>query len=82
MDRLEHARVATAGVEVAARREADASTDGCANVSEDVAEEVVGDDDVEALGLGDEEHRRRIHMLVVGLHVRVVSSHTIEGALP
>ena len=32
----------------------------------DVAEQVVGDDDVEPLGLGQEEHARRVDVAVVG----------------
>ena len=54
------------GVDVPARGEADAAGDGGGEVGEDVAEEVVGDDHVEALGLGDEEDRRGVDVQVVG----------------
>ena len=57
------------GVDVAAGREADAAGDRRTDVGEDVAEQVVGDDDVEALGLRDEEHRRGVDVLVVGRDV-------------
>src|SRR5690606_6655960 len=51
VDRLEHARRGALGVDVAARGQADAAGDGGAEVGDDVAEEVVGDDHVEPLGL-------------------------------
>jgi hypothetical protein len=46
-----------ADVEVAAGGQPDAAGDGRAEVGDDVAEQVVGDDDVEALRVRDEEHR-------------------------
>ena len=82
MHRLEHARVAAARVDVAARSKADAAADGRADVGEDVAEEVVGDDDVEALRLRQEEHRGRVDVAVVGLHLGVLNLDAIECLLP
>src|SRR6478736_1527061 len=57
--RLEHARMAALGVDVAAGREPDAARDRRGDVGDDVAEQVVGDDHVEATGVGGEEDRGR-----------------------
>ena len=57
-------------VDVAAGRQPDAAGDRGGEVGEDVAEQVVGDDDVEALRLGHQEHRRRVDVQVVGGDVR------------
>ena len=43
---------------------------GGRDVGEDVAEQVVGDDHVEVLRLGDQEHRGRVDVLVLGGDVR------------
>src|SRR5690606_21646012 len=64
VDRLEHARRLTRGVDVAARGETDATGDRRGDVGDDVAEEVVGDDDVEACRVGREEDRRGVDVLV------------------
>src|SRR6185312_2249460 len=53
VDRLEHARRGPLRVDVAARGEPDPAGHRGPQVGEDVAEEVIGDDDVEAFGLGD-----------------------------
>ena len=82
MDRLEHARVAATRVDVAARSEADAAADGRTDVGEDVAEEVVGDNDVEPLRLRQEEHRCRVNVAVVGLDLGVLDLDAIECLLP
>src|ERR1700733_10557910 len=54
--RLEHGRRGPLRVDVAARRQADPACHRGAEVSEDVAEQVVGDDNVEPFRRGDEEH--------------------------
>src|SRR5690606_38614460 len=65
VDRLEHARGRPVGVDVAGGREPDAAGDGGGEVGDDVAEEVVGDDDVEAGRVGDEEDHRGVDVQVV-----------------
>src|SRR6266511_5065221 len=54
VDRLEQRRSGGPRVEVRARRGAEATGDGRAEVGQDVAEEVVGDDHVEAPGVVDQ----------------------------
>src|SRR5882757_10827648 len=62
---LEHRRELAGRVDVPARGDADTAGDGRGEVGDDVAEEVVGDDHVEAGRVGDEVDRRRVHMDVV-----------------
>src|SRR5690606_35298121 len=62
---LEHRRRGPVGVDVARRRETDAARDGGGEVREDVPEEVVGDDHVEARRVGHEEDRRGVDVQVV-----------------
>src|SRR5699024_9260437 len=67
VDRLEHARRLAAGVDVAARGQTDATGDGGSDIGDDVAEEVVRDDDVEARRVGRHEDRGGVDVLVGGL---------------
>ncbi len=80
--RLEHRRVGAADVEVAAGREPDAAGDRGGEVGEDVAEQVVGDDHVEALRLGDQEDGRGVDVQVVGGDVGELLADPGDGALP
>ena len=80
--RLEHARVGPGNVEIAAGGQPDAAGDRRAEVGEDVAEKVVGDDDVEALRGGDEVHRRRVDVAVVDADLRKLLRYGVDGALP
>ena len=82
VDRLEHRRVLAAGVDVAGRGQADAAGDRRGDVGDDVAEEVVGDDDVEAARVGRHEDRRGVDVLVGHLDVRELRTHGLDGAPP
>src|SRR4051794_7772071 len=66
--RLEHARRSAVDVEVAAGSEPDAAGNGRAEVSDDVAEQVVRDDDIESRRVGYEVEASRINVRVVDLH--------------
>ena len=66
VDRLEHRRPGARRVEVRRRRQPDAARHGAAEVGEDVAEQVVGDDHVVALRVLDEVDRRRVDVVVGG----------------
>ena len=55
------------GVNVAAGRVADTAGNRAGQVSDDVAEEVIGHDHVEAGGIGDHEDGGRVNVQVVGL---------------
>ena len=82
VDRLEHARGFAGGVDVAARGQPDAAGDGRGDVGDDVAEKVVGDDDVEACRVGREEDRRGVDVLVGGLDVGELRADLLDGAAP
>src|SRR5690606_37391579 len=67
VDRLGHARRGALDVEVAARGHAQSALEHRTQVGDDVAEEVVGDDDVEALGGHRQVHAHGVDVDVVVL---------------
>ena len=79
---LEHARERAIRVDVARGREADAAGDGAGQVGQDVAEEVVGDDDVEARRVCDQEDRRRVDVQIVYRDFGVLGRDRVHDALP
>ncbi len=79
---LEHRGERAVGVDVPRSGETDASGDGAGQVGEDVAEEVVGDDHVEAARVRDQEDRRRVDVQVVYGDVGVLGCHRVHDALP
>ena len=80
--RLEHAGERAVGVDVARGRQADAAADRAGQVGEDVAEEVVRDDDVESSRVGDEEDRRGVDVQVVDRDIGILGRHRVDRALP
>ena len=70
------------GVEVRRGRPPDAAGHRAGEVGEDVAEQVVGDDDVVATGVRDEMDARRVDVVVRGLDIGVLGCDGIERALP
>ena len=82
VDGLEHRRAGAGGVQVAARGEPDPPGYRAAEVGEDVAEEVVGDDDVVLLGRLHEVDAGGVDVVVGGGDVGVLGGDLVEGALP
>ena len=82
MHRLEHARRRAGRVDVATRREPDATGDGSTEVGEDVAEQVVGHNDVEALRIGDEVNGRRVDVAVIDADAREIGADGLHRAGP
>ena len=82
MHGFEHGGVLARGVEVARRAQADATGHGPGLVGEDVAEQVVGDDDVEARGVGDHVDGGGVDVAVVDGHIRVLLPHLVDDAAP
>ena len=78
-DRLEHRDAL--GVEVAARGDAHASLDHRAEVRDDVAEHVVGDDHVEARRPVEEVDAARVDVHVVGLDVGELGRELVDHPL-
>src|SRR5699024_1348827 len=56
--------------------------DGGGQVGDDVTEEVVGDDDVEAGRVGDEEDHGGVDVQVVDRDIGELGSHVLHGAAP
>ena len=79
-DRLEHRHAL--GVQVRPRRDAHPALDHRAQVGEDVAEHVVGDDHVEPGGVLDEVDAGGVDVDVVRRHVRAPLGHLRERARP
>ena len=82
MSGAEHRRVGARSVDVAARRQADAAGDRAREVGDDVAEQVVGDDHVEALRVGGQVDHDRVDVAVVGGDVGVLLRHLLEEPPP
>src|SRR5450830_425360 len=80
--RFEHRRRGAVRVDVAGRRQADAAGDRRSLVGQDVAEEVVSDDDVEPGRLRRHEDRRRVDVQVVRSDVRELRAHHVDDPLP
>ncbi len=71
-----------AGVDVAGGSEAQSTGELCGEVGDDVAEEVVGDNDVELFRVANEFHGQGIDIEVAGLDVGVLLANRLEHALP
>src|SRR5690606_8047215 len=79
---LDHRGPGALGVEVAGRGQADAPGDRAAEVGEDVAEQVVGDDHVVALRVLDEVDAGGVDVVVGRAHLGVLGGHLVENPLP
>ena len=82
MDRLEHRGELPRRVEVARRAQADATRHSPGLVGEDVAEQVVRDDHVEARRVRHHVDGGRVDVAVVDGHVGVLLPHLVDDAAP
>ena len=82
MDGLEHGRELALRVEVCTGRQAHAARDRSAQVGQDIAEQVRGDDNLKSLRILDKEHAGRVHQQRVGLHVRILLAHLGKDLIP
>ena len=80
--RLEHRRKRPRRIEVRARREPEAAGDRGAEVGQDVAEQVRGDDDVEVSRPADQIHARGVDEQRLGADVRILARDLGEHAVP
>ena len=80
MNRLEERGVA--GIDVGAGSEAEATSELRGEVGDDVAEKIIGDDDVELAGIADQFHGKGVDVKVTGIDVGVFVLEGFEGALP
>ena len=51
-------------------------------VADDVAEKIVGDDDVELAGVADDFHGEGVYIKVAGIDLGIFGADRFEGALP
>ena len=82
MDGLEHRRKIAGRVQVCARRQTDSSPDCTRQVSNDVAEEIVGDNYIKSRGIRDEKNRRRVDVQIVNRHIGKIECNRINDSLP
>ena len=82
VNRLEHAREPAVGVDVARGRQADAAADRAGQIGEDVAEEVVRDDDIESSRIGHQEDRRGVDVQVIDRDIGILGGDGVDRALP
>ena len=82
MDGFEQARRRAFDIEVARGGQTDSASHRGGEVREDVTEEVVGDDDVVAGGVGDHVDRARIGVLIVDGHLGVLGPDLLDHATP
>ncbi len=82
VDGLEQRRPRAGRVEVGRGGESDPPRHRSGQVGEDVAEEVVGDDDVVAVGSLHEVDAGRVDMVVVTGHPGVLRRHLVDHPLP
>src|SRR5216683_6621601 len=67
---------------VSGRRQAQAARNLRAQVADDVAEKIAGDDDVELAWVADDLHRQRVDIQVARIDVRVFLADFLEDSLP
>ena len=82
MNRLEHGRGLVGHVDVGGCGGADAANDRTGLVGEDVTEEIIGDDHVEAGRVGHQEDRACVGMQVVPSDVRVFGGDLVHDVEP
>ena len=71
------------GIDVATCGDSHPTLNHRSEVGDDVAEHVIGDDDVEPLRVFDEPHGSGVHVGIIALDVRVILlADFVEGALP
>ena len=82
VDGLEHGGELPLRVQVGPGGQAHAAGDGGAQVGEDIAEEVGGDNDLKPLRVFDHEHAGRVHQQGVCLHIRVFPADLGKNLVP
>ena len=71
-----------AGMNVSGRGEAESTSELGGEVADDVAEKIVGDDDVELAGVADEFHGEGVDEKVTGIDFGIFGADGFEDALP
>src|SRR5947208_212983 len=82
MNGLEEARIAPLWVEIGAGSQSQAARNRRSQVREDVAKEIRGYNDIQALWPGDEARAQRVDQLLLVCYVRVLCRHLPEDFIP
>jgi len=82
VNRFEHRRIRPGGVDIAAGRQPDSATYRRCEIGDDVAEQVVGDDDIESSRVGHHEDGGGVDVLVADLNVGELGADLGHGARP
>src|SRR5699024_2343618 len=82
VNRFKHRRVGLGGVDIARGCQADAACNSACQVGQDIAEEVIGDNNVVALRIGDHVNSGGVDVVVVDLDLREFLGDIFYGALP
>jgi len=80
--RLEHRGIGPGGIDISTGGQANSAAHRRGQVGNDIAEQVVGDNHVEATGVGDQEDGRRVDVLICHLDVRVFFADFLHNPRP
>ena len=70
------------GVDISRGREANAASDGSRLIGQDVAKEIVSNDDIETTRIGHHVDRCGINVAVVNADLRVFAAHFLDNTAP
>ncbi len=82
VDRLEEAWVMALGIEVGAWRKPHAAGNSCAEISDNIAEQVRGHDHIQTFRRGDKTGAQRINQLLFVLNIRILGGDLAEYVVP
>src|SRR5437763_14637685 len=82
MNGLEETRIAPLRVEIGARSQSQSARNRRSQVREDVAKEIRGDNDIQALWPGNKTRAQRVDQLLLVCYVRVLCRHLPENIIP
>src|SRR5699024_9319227 len=82
VDGLKHARASAIRIDVSARRESDSARYGGRQVGENIAEEVIGHNDVKASRVGDHVDGGGIDMDIVHVNIVVFFGDLVDDSRP
>ena len=82
MHRLKHRREFAGGIDIGARGKPDATGHRCGKIGDDITKEVVGDDDVESLGVSYQSDRDSVDVQVVSGDTRELLNNFVDDPTP
>lgn len=82
MHRLKHRREFAGSIDIGARGKPDATGHRCGKIGDDITKEVVGDDDVESLGVSYQSDRDSVDVQVVSGDTRELLNNFVDDPTP